>query len=635
MRTLSVTSRMSLPIRVKIVLLIASALAFSLLSYLYIGTSLIIQDKTSYIYDYNLTQLKSVSDGVEGQIQKTITTARMLGSLVAPGSKQINPELIKQAYAEIEKTAGVSHIVFLRPVDQKRFSIDLELGKVTAENKTLVDQLGWTPAMYNKEPVLVGASRNGKIPVGARIVDNSGQPIAFIALVEPHEKLFESGLGKIAQLYLVDASGATLRSNGATNLDHEKFVDLKRSLLESGFPSGVREWNSNDQDFIVGYQRFGYNQLVILSLVSKDIAFTAAKTLTHRSIFLGVSILLLAIGVTLIFVKGMTKRLGQLWNATQKVSEGDFSCRVDFGKTSNDEIGGLADSFNTMAQKIEELMVHTAEKARMEKELETAQVLQNRFFPLSDFEHDSIALSGKSVAASECGGDWWYYAKFENHLVVVIGDVTGHGVSAALVTASAHGAFSILMSQLKSQPDVVPSPKEIVKYLNEAILASAGKEATMTFIASVIDLRSGVMSLVNASHRPPYVYRKKADVPLENAIKHFKPLMGAQGPALGLGQDLSIDPVTFQLEPGDMVFWYTDGLVECESPDGKMITKQQLTKMLLELAEKNDANAKTICDQLLHQSLEFFGENATHLADDITVVVGTIPKKATLLKAAA
>ena len=122
-----------------------------------------------------------------------------------------------------------------------------------------------------------------------------------------------------------------------------------------------------------------------------------------------------------------------------------------------------------------------------------------------------MSLAGHAVPATECAGDWWHYRQIGDQMIVVIGDVTGHGVSAALITAAAHSAFAALMEELAKTPTQAISAALIVERLNVGIFATCGGSSSMSFQASVIDLIEGKLSFINAEHRPAYIFRQSTD----------------------------------------------------------------------------------------------------------------------------
>jgi len=628
-----------LSIRMKIVLLITSALVISLLSYLYIGGTLLVEDKVSYIYDYSLSQVKAASYPIKWQLERSEVIGKQIARWVEERSnKGQSGRKLQEIYNEAKDDLGLGGMTILRPANFKKpanfgeFVIEFELG----ETKVSPKNFSWHLSSYQNEKILIGSYLEGKLPITGLAKDAQGQPLVYVLFLTIDHQLKKLGEERKndVELHLIDPSGKTLAfSEGLKSLaDQSKMEEMEYTLLHSKFDTGVKDITLGGKSLIVAYDRLSLGKLMMVGYIPKAIAFTAAEVLHKRFIALGISILLFAVGSAFLVVKRLTFRLRQMWYATQRVSEGDFSVRVQVNSRVEDEIGGLATSFNAMANKIDELMVQTAEKARMEKELETAHAVQSLFFPSSGFTSPSLEVSGRHMSASECAGDWWNYAQIGPYLMIVVGDVTGHGVSAALVTAGAHTAFSLLTQELRQSPHLVPSLKQLVERMNAAVFAAAAGGSSMTFTAALIDTRTGRLSLTNAGHVSPYLFR--TDSAEKSPMDQVKVLIPGASIALGEAAEISSQEKDFQLQPGDLVFWYTDGLFDIRLSDNKRIKKREVMGWISDLAAETGADAEKICQGVMKNVTEFFGESSHNRSDDVTLVLAVIPASAQFVLAA-
>jgi len=617
-------------IRLKILALLVAALAISLLSYLFVGTSLIVKDKTSYIYDYNLAQVKAAGDQIDSQLERLRSTFLLMGNLVNPALPKSNADAVQRFFKRHQNALSIAGFAIFRPLNSEHFKPDSNFSDDASARQAGLEALGWSPLYFEKNEFATGSLTpdSKTIPVGLRLVDAAGKPFLAVSRIELNRKVFEKRESNF-KLMVVNSRGQPLAgTEGSPALDPES-VTLVNTLLSSEFSSGARDWSRGSEEFIVAYEKLAKLDAMVIGLISKEESFHAARALVQRSIALGISILLMSIALTYVFARGLTRRLSEMWHATQRVALGDFSVRVDATR-GKDEISGLALSFNKMSERIKELMAETAEKVRMEKELETAQAVQNRFFPEKGFSHPNIRLAGKAIAATECAGDWWQYVKIGKHLLVAEGDVTGHGVSSALVTAAAYGAFSISVGDIvenESQTIHTPPMDKLLKNLDRAVRAAGGEHASMTMVLSSIDLETGMMKTLNAAHRAIYVYRKSPDA-ASNPTKSFKVITDGRLPSLGCQISDLPPPGEFQLVPGDVVFWYTDGLVECRNPTGECLDRKTLMATMANVAEQNGSDADRICDAVLAEFVRFLAENAKNPDDDTTLVVATIPMDA-------
>lgn len=605
-----------LSLRLKIVLLLAATLCASLLSYLWVGSELVVQDKLSYIFDFNLTEVKTVAGLLENRIERVRDTARW-GVRSTENYQQKLAPLGVVAYAVLDERGGISSSYGLEQIEGRALS-------------AWVSDLGWDTQWIRSKGSALGAVLAGLLPIG--VVTDAGQTAIAFLRFGTHATTQTSSQ---VELHLVDALGhASLLSPARLQaIAPDALQKFEAELVGGGFPEGVREWSGQ----IVAYQKLKFQDFVLVSYASREAAYRAVEQLKQRSLVLGVSIFFLALGLTLLFVKGITSRLRQMWSVTRKVAQGDFKVRVDTHGTrpqSRDEVESLAHSFNAMASKIDDLMIQTAQKARMEKELETAQAVQSRFFPTQELQHPHLQVGGLYVPASECAGDWWNCVQIGEEVLLVIGDVTGHGVSSALVTASVHGAFSAWRKRVESSgADRIPLA-DLVQTLNTAVRASAGGGTTMTLGALVFDTRTGVVQVANASHIAPYVF-SPSEVKGDQLIKAVRPLEVPVAPALGRGDAIVIEPYVTQLAPGELLLWATDGFFEGPAAVGKSVSNRKLLKLLIESARNNAGRSMQQGCRDAYQGLQELMANTAERPDDITLLFAEVPASAKFLARAA
>jgi sigma-B regulation protein RsbU (phosphoserine phosphatase) len=164
--------------------------------------------------------------------------------------------------------------------------------------------------------------------------------------------------------------------------------------------------------------------------------------------------------------------------------------------------------------------------------------------------------------------------------------------------------------------------------LNRVVLAAGGGHANMTFIASVLDLEERTWTTFNAAHPPAYLYRVGQQE--ETELKRFKAVQGLQVPALGTPGAKALSFQVQQLQPGDVLLFYTDGLMEARVSDGQKMSKPTLLRSLSPVLEKargqgSIGGVAEASRLILGAAVEFQGGLQANRADDITVVVATLP----------
>jgi serine phosphatase RsbU (regulator of sigma subunit) len=338
----------------------------------------------------------------------------------------------------------------------------------------------------------------------------------------------------------------------------------------------------------------------------KEAAFQAAWV---RTALIGLFFVL--VGTALAIFQGLriSRPLKMLaWRADQ-IARGDLETRVEV--QSSDEIGMLGENFNYMADRLLILMRETAEKATLEKELEVARTIQETLVPPPDLvERQFIKLAGYFMPASQCGGDWWTVHDMpDGRLLVVIGDVTGHGVPSAMITAAAKAACDVVRATEGSQLTVT----RLLEVMNRAIFESAKRKFVMTCFASILDPRARTITYANAGHNFPYLFR-----PQGGDGTDFQVLM-SRGNRLGDLEDSSYSEKTQPLMPGDVLVWYTDGIVECENPSGEEYGEKRFRAAIRRASELDPLQMR---ESVVGAAGQFFADRARK--DDITMVFARI-----------
>ncbi len=296
------------------------------------------------------------------------------------------------------------------------------------------------------------------------------------------------------------------------------------------------------------------------------------------------------------------------WRADQ-IARGDLETRVDI--SSGDEIGVLGENFNYMADRLAILMRETAEKATLEKELEVARTIQETLVPPPDLvERSGVRLAGYFQPASQCGGDWWTVHDLpDGRLLVVIGDVTGHGVPSAMITAAAKAACDVVRTTEGNKLTVT----RLLEVMNRAIYESAKRKFVMTCFASILDTKAHTITYANAGHNFPYIVRPGA-----GEANEFQVLM-SRGNRLGDLEESTYAEKSQALQPGDVLVWYTDGIVECENERGEEFGEKRFRAAIKRGLEQDPAAMRqTVVDT----ANQFFAGRARK--DDITMVFAKV-----------
>lgn len=257
-----------------------------------------------------------------------------------------------------------------------------------------------------------------------------------------------------------------------------------------------------------------------------------------------------------------------------------------------------------------------AARAEVAREVELAAAVQTGFVPRPEpIVTPAAQVLGTWQPTSRCGGDWWgCYALPGGRSLVVIGDVTGSGVAAAMVTAAAKGACDVAVRVMGDRFELAA----LLGNLDGAVRRVGAGRFHLTCFAAIVDPAAGEVRFANAGHVVPYVCRAVTD---EKGTTITLNALVARGNPLGAGSAPVTRAAARAVAPGDVIVWYTDGLVECRGADGNQFGDRRLQRALrrLDPARLDPAS--------VHGFLA--AELAAHLGglppgDDMTLVVARV-----------
>ncbi|MBF0351696.1 MAG: serine/threonine-protein phosphatase [SAR324 cluster bacterium] len=248
------------------------------------------------------------------------------------------------------------------------------------------------------------------------------------------------------------------------------------------------------------------------------------------------------------------------------------------------------------------------EEIRLESELKIAGLVQKKLFPKELPRIPNLDIVTFHKSAAETGGDWHGFIQLEDYLYLFIGDVTGHGAPAAIITATVYGAYQVLREKLQNGELVLPH--EVLNYLNNVVCASGQGEFLMTFFAGRLNLRTGLMEFSNAGHPfPVYIQAIKPEV------KHLY----ANNPPLGYHENVQFELHSGVLHQNEILILYTDGLIENENKKGYVLTANKLHRFLKQYYADHQNNITST--QLVHEIItRVDGEASIQIEDDLSII---------------
>ena len=317
-----------------------------------------------------------------------------------------------------------------------------------------------------------------------------------------------------------------------------------------------------------------------------------------RNLSLGLLVIAVALVGIVPISHGMTRHLASLSAGVRQLAAGDFRTRVPV--RSRDEFGALAGAFNQMAEDLERHQALAVERERLQRELELSRQIQVEMLPRAPLRVGAAEIKGISIPAREVGGDFFnYFALPDGRLALLVGDVSGKGVSAALLMANVQAT---LRARLTSDADLAT----LAASLDREIHDSTPGPVYLTLFLGVLDPEREQLRYVNAGHNPQFVLH--ADGGLDR--------MPATGLPIALFPGHPYEEARVPVHRGDLIFFYTDGLTDTENVRGEMFGIERLETLL---TSEQSHGVDTVLERIEAAVREFRG--AAEPFDDATMML--------------
>ena len=591
--------RLSLKSKILILLSGISFLTGALL--LYIAMSMFKADKIAYIFDSNTYLLQSVSEHFKNEVA---------GSYEVANSYLARYRLVKRLSSDVQKFINSNSILDAVRVYQTNSAGQFEL--IDSISKESIS--GSLP----KEdiPFYDNLRKSEEKKQQLSFKDNYFMLFETLELPEKYnvvlyfksksiEKFFGEDRNYLA--YLIKDNGEIYKKDD----DHSLF--FKSASFNEIFPGqnianllklSVKEISTVNEEWLFSSTSLGVGSMYLMTLVNKNKAMSVVNQVLTKTALIFCMIIAVVITLGLFSAIYLTGRLTQLSSATKQVREGNFDVKLK--ATGKDEIADLTSNFNVMTEEIKRLVNETANKARMETELKTAQLVQSTLFPPNQVDFENISIRGEYYSASECGGDWLFYYDTPDSVTIVIADATGHGASAALLTSAARSAMALVQEM---SIDV----KQSISMLNKSLTSVSRENMMMTCFIANINKKTLQMSYSNASHEAPIVLRSNGE---QLKKKDLIFLNEHTAPRLGESIHSEFDITIYQLQAKDRVLFYTDGIPDIQNLDSESLGERGMIKILLKAQNENLNNFNDFF-QVFKSEIISYRAN-TELIDDVT-----------------
>ncbi|MGC2110173.1 MAG: SpoIIE family protein phosphatase [Candidatus Korobacteraceae bacterium] len=422
------------------------------------------------------------------------------------------------------------------------------------------------------KPSEAAAARGSKRGAESNLPDSSSQPAS-------NEDHFTTKLGGSTLSVNLDQRDA----KGPTRIDAGT-LPPPSNALDIHIPFGTRfnviDWNTGTP----------LSGLIVVDtrpslLYGTLFASLGEKAGIFRDVLIGIAIFFGIIELIALFIgarltRSMTRSVGELYHATQYVNRGEFAHRIQV--RSRDQMAALEQSFNSMTQSLSNLMAEQKEKHRLEGELAIAHEVQTLLFPADLSGLPSLEVHGVCRPARTVSGDYYDFIPLrEDRLMLAVGDISGKGISAALLMATVHAfvrAYSLEPEQTLASValgaglsgsnalalpigngDSELSPAQLMATLNYQLFRSTPPEKYATMFLGCYDAMARSLTYSNAGHLPPLLMCG------DGSLTRLE----TSGTVVGLFDGITYDESTVGMEPGDIFVAYSDGITEPENEFGE------------------------------------------------------------------
>ena len=439
-------------------------------------------------------------------------------------------------------------------------------------------------------------------------------------IYDADSEIFTATYGPGSYSVIIDNEGDIVATTKDNNLNYKYNSDELNINSPNSMFYDVREeilsWHVGvtieDEGNYVGYSPIKNIGWFYCLVVPKAMIERPIKMIETQMKYLLIEFLIFLIIVCIIvafiskkFSNKMVNPLIHLKKDVEVISKGDFDQKVEI--VGNDEVTDLAVAFNNMKSDlkryIDDLTKITAEKERISAELNVAKDIQASMLP-NEFpafpDISAFDIFATMNPAKEVGGDFYdFFMVDENHLAIVVADVSGKGVPAALFMA-------IGKTLIKDHTNLNHNLGIVFNEVNNILCGSNKEGLFITAYELVINLTTGECEYVNAGHEKPFIYRKN---------EGYKPLNMKNGFVLAGMEDIKYEVGYFNLEVGDKIFQYTDGVTEATNTNNELYGMERLENVL---NNNSSLNPKELLIAVKNDIDKFVGKAPQF--DDITML---------------
>ncbi|MBU1063479.1 SpoIIE family protein phosphatase [bacterium] len=464
-----------------------------------------------------------------------------------------------------------------------------------------------------RPPVFLPNSDKLYLPIEVPIVWEDGQSAVLRGVFNLNSILdFVSTKISIGakELYIVNNEEQIVFSN------NEKFISgdtllypimsmVKSSLSGKSRMSKIGPFSYNDIDYLSIFAISQYVQWGIIVTEELTQAYAMVEQAKKDIVkWVGLAIILCVI-FSILFARSFSGAMRYMTTIAKKIGGGEFDVKVKVN--SKDELGQLGESLQEMAISLGEAVKVKEELFAIQAEVKIASRIQQSILPVGGPNLDGLGFGARYIPMEGVAGDFYDFHVLEDNCVgVLVADVSGHGIPAAMISTMVKVTFS-------QQSSIAEDASKVLNEMNR-LLSGKMEDQFLTAMYLYVDIAKKKLITADAGHCPLYIWRRK-----DKEMIRVKP----KGMIIGFLPVINCPIEETKLKDGDRLVMYTDGIVEAANPEGELFNDDRLINLI---STHQDVAPEEFIDIVVAELKKWVGEDKKTFEDDLTMVVMDIGK---------
>ena len=412
------------------------------------------------------------------------------------------------------------------------------------------------------------------------------------------------------ELYIVNETEEVVFSNNDRFVSGDTLLYPIMSIVKNSLSGEARI--SKIEPFTyknVGYlSNFAVSQYVKWGIIVADESSRAYAMVeaAKRDIvkWVGLAIILCVV-FSVFFARSFSGAMRYMTTIAKKIGGGEFDVKVKVN--SKDELGQLGESLQEMAISLGEAVKVKEELFAIQAEVKIASKIQQSILPVGGPNMDGLGFGARYIPMEGVAGDFYDFHVLENNCVgVLVADVSGHGIPAAMISTMVKVTFS-------QQSSIGADASKVLNEMNR-LLAGKMEDQFLTAMYLYVDIAKKKLITADAGHCPLYIWRRK-----DKEMIRVKP----KGMIIGFLPVINCPIEETKLKDGDRLVMYTDGIVEAANPEGELFNDNRLINLI---STHQDVAPEEFIDLVVAELKQWVGEDKKTFEDDLTMVVMDIGK---------